>query len=103
MIYTTMVVYTPNNDFECLNAIASNPDCVLYFTATWCGPCQRIAPTIASLPTTVIKIDLDKCREMASTYGVNSVPTLIKIRGKRVMSQHVGANLNQSLLQNLCS
>ncbi len=54
---------------------------VLYFFATWCGPCQQQAPIYEELakenPTIMFyKIDVDKCRGAARKKGVTSIPRI---------------------------
>ncbi|MGI9651993.1 thioredoxin [Chryseobacterium sp. RLHN22] len=53
------------------------------FFATWCGPCQLQAPIVDEVKrnigdsATIIKIDIDKNRELATQLQVRSVPTLM--------------------------
>ncbi|MCA9322532.1 MAG: thioredoxin [Planctomycetes bacterium] len=57
---------------------------VVDFGATWCGPCQALAPTIeelaadyASKGVMVGKCDVDQASELAAKFGIMSVPTII--------------------------
>ena len=56
------------------------------FFATWCGPCQTLAPILAQLAQAhagklrVIKIDVDRNPAAARQFGVRSMPTLILFR-----------------------
>jgi len=56
---------------------------VVDFSATWCGPCQMLKPTIEALAAenagkvNIGKVDVDNDNELAARFGVNSVPTLI--------------------------
>lgn len=54
---------------------------LLNFTATWCGPCQQIAPvveaTCAKKGVTLVKVDIDSNQESAQEYSVSAVPTFI--------------------------
>jgi thioredoxin 1 len=53
------------------------------FTATWCGPCQRLAPIIESLAVKyagkvkIGKVDADANQDLILEYGIESVPTLL--------------------------
>ncbi|KAF2317519.1 hypothetical protein GH714_023815 [Hevea brasiliensis] len=53
---------------------------ILYFTATWCGPCRYISPLFTNLatkyPKTVfLKVDIDEARDVAAKWNISSVPT----------------------------
>ena len=55
---------------------------LLYFTATWCGPCKALGPTIdvlAGQGLPVQKIDIDSGKSLSTLYNVRNVPTLIKV------------------------
>jgi len=80
------------NSFE--NLINTNKPVLVDFFATWCGPCQTLAPILKSVKEelgetlSIIKIDVDKNQTLASQYQVRGVPTLILFReGKQVWRQ----------------
>ena len=54
---------------------------ILYFTATWWGPCRSLAPRMEKLKGQINyrKIDIDQNREMSMKYGVRSVPSLVLV------------------------
>ena len=70
---------------------------IIDFYATWCGPCKITAPILDSLAfeykgkLEVYKVDVDKQRELASMFGIESIPSLlfIPIKGQPLMQ--VGA------------
>lgn len=67
------------------------------FTATWCGPCQRMAPVFQQLSTkyanaVFLKIDVDKCQDTASSQGVSAMPTFIFYRNKAKIDRVQGAD-----------
>lgn len=58
---------------------------IVDFTATWCGPCQRIAPILDELAKeyegkiSVYKVDIDKNEELARAFGISSIPAILYI------------------------
>ncbi len=78
---------------------------VLYFTASWCGPCKRIYPLVIEiinkLPIEMkdkfflYKIDIDNNDEITTKYKINKVPTFILIdhNGKEIY-KFTGANID---------
>ncbi len=58
---------------------------IVDFTATWCGPCQRIAPILEELAAeygddiVIYKVDIDKERELAQAFGISSIPAILYI------------------------
>lgn len=75
--------------------IINSPKPVLVdFFATWCGPCQMLAPILKEVKdelgekVTIIKIDVDKNQSLAAQYQVRGVPTLLLFQnGKQVWRQ----------------
>ncbi|MDR3062350.1 MAG: thioredoxin [Dysgonamonadaceae bacterium] len=59
--------------------------CIIDFYADWCAPCRKLSPILADLATKykgkiiVYKIDTDKERELAQSFGISSIPTLFFI------------------------
>eukprot|EP01133_Synstelium_polycarpum_P000242 gene242-294_t len=58
---------------------ANHPKMIIYYTATWCGPCRSIAPVFAKIaeanPNIVfVKVDIDLCQDHSSVADVSSVP-----------------------------
>ena len=58
---------------------------IVDFTATWCGPCQRIAPILDELANeldgkiVIYKVDIDKNRDLAKAFNVSSIPAVLYI------------------------
>ena len=56
---------------------------IVDFTATWCGPCQRIAPILDELAAeydgriVIYKVDIDKERELAKAFSISSIPAVL--------------------------
>ncbi len=70
---------------------------VVDFSATWCGPCKKIAPIIEELAqeydgrVVVGKCDVDDNDALTSKYGIRNVPTVLFIKNGEVVDKHVGA------------
>lgn len=70
---------------------------IVDFTATWCGPCQRISPILEELAKeydgkiVIYKLDIDKNRDLANAFNISSIPAImyIPLNGEPVMT--VGA------------
>ncbi|MBS1535234.1 MAG: thioredoxin [Flavobacteriaceae bacterium] len=70
-----------NASFQSL--IESEKPVLVDFFATWCGPCQMLSPTLKQVKdqlgdrVSIIKIDVDKNPEIAESYRVRGVPTMM--------------------------
>lgn len=68
---------------------------ILAFEATWCGPCQKMAPLLSKLEKQGLKIrriDIDKNRALAQKFDVTSLPTLVKLVGGKEQGRIVGVS-----------
>ncbi len=70
---------------------------ILYFTAKWCGPCQRIQPLYKKLADnyseiTFFKIDVDKNQELAANFNVKSMPTFFFFKSSMDYTSFSGAD-----------
>ena len=75
---------------------------LLYFTATWCGPCQRIKPMIEALSEGISEdvleiylVDLDENETLVSDLKVRSVPTFYLFRDTVLLDQCSGADITK--------
>ena len=74
--------------------IKSDKPVLIDFFATWCGPCQALAPILKQVKEslaeriTILKIDVDKNQQIAAQYQVRGVPTMILFQaGKQLWRQ----------------
>ncbi len=76
--------------------LESGTPVVVDFWATWCAPCRALAPTIDKLAeqyegrAKVVKLDVDKAPDIASEYGVRSIPTVIVFDKGKEAARWVG-------------
>ena len=75
------------------------------FWATWCGPCKMMAPNVEEIATeykgkvTVGKVDVDECQELATRFGIMSIPTLIVFKDGEKKEVLVGYRLKMQIKQ----
>jgi thioredoxin 1 len=97
-----MVELTSDNFDE----VVSGPDMVLVdFWAAWCGPCRWFAPVFeraAQRHGDIVfgKVDTEAQPELAATFGIMSIPTLMVIRDRVVLYAQPGA-LPEPMLEEL--
>jgi thioredoxin 1 len=64
--------------------------------ASWCGPCQQMAPIFDELAKELdgkyklVKINIDEERDLAIKYNVSSIPTFLFIKGGEVVGKEMG-------------
>jgi len=78
-------------------AVAKPSLSVVYYTATWCGPCQRISPVFAKLAednpaVSFVKVDVDDMADIAAQAGISAMPTFHFMKESKVLDQLVGAD-----------
>jgi thioredoxin 1 len=85
------------NDLNFDQEVVKAPGKVLVdFTATWCGPCKRLAPIVDELAellegkVKVGKLDIDEAPMTASKFQVRGVPTLMVFEGGQPVQTSVG-------------
>lgn len=85
-------------------SVCKDKECHLlfYFTATWCGPCQRIKPILQKISDgaeasklEVYMIDIDENEELAEEFKIRSVPTFYLYHKKKFKGETSGADVNQ--------
>ncbi|MBA6257214.1 MULTISPECIES: co-chaperone YbbN [unclassified Colwellia] len=78
---------------------------LLYFTASWCGPCKSMSPVVEGVSDMMngrfntIKVDIDQLPIFAADYGIRSVPTLMLVKNGEIIDQRVGGLPPQQLMQ----
>lgn len=91
---------TSSNLDEVLN---SGKPVVIDFWAEWCGPCRMFSPIVDEVAeeysdkVQVCKLNVDEAQDIASRYGVQSIPTLILFKEGEAVSQIVGAQSKEAV------
>ena len=65
--------------------------------APWCGPCRAISPALERLANDkagqikLVKINADEAPQLSARFGIQAIPTLLILRGQKVISRQTGA------------
>lgn len=79
---------------------------LLDFYADWCGPCRMVSPLVDQIADEnpqffVGKVNVDNEPELAQAFGVSSIPTLVVMKGGKVVNRSVGARGKAQILSML--
>ncbi|CDN32216.1 Thioredoxin [Mucinivorans hirudinis] len=97
----TMALEINQSNFAELKA--SDKLLVIDFWAEWCGPCRMITPIIEELAAeyadqaNIGKCDVDSNDEIATEYAIRNIPTIIFVKGGKVVDKQVGATTKAAL------
>ena len=83
--------------------VESSKPVLIDFWASWCGPCRMVSPIVDEIAEErsdikVCKINVDEQPELAGSFGVMSIPTLVVMKDGKVVNKAVGAMPKQRIL-----
>jgi len=77
------------------------------FWAEWCGPCKMLGPVLEEIAgetadrATIAKVNIDEEPELASRFGVQSIPTMVVFREGAEQDRLVGLAAKKAILEKL--
>jgi thioredoxin 1 len=79
------------------DVLNSSEPVVVDFWAEWCGPCRMIGPALEEISNEmagkvkIVKLNVDENPQVASQFGIRSIPALMMFKGGQVVAQKIGA------------
>lgn len=96
------VIAVTNETFE-QEVLRSDAPVIVDFWASWCGPCRMLAPILDQVASErpdvkIAKINVDEQMELASRFGIVSIPTLIVFKDGQPVNKSMGVKPKTDIL-----
>ncbi len=101
-----MIISITRHNFDAEVKNSKKP-VVIDVYATWCGPCQHMAPSYEELSEelgskyTFCKVNIDEARDIAVEFGIMSVPTFLFLKEGELVAQEVGFMSKEQLKEKI--
>lgn len=97
------IMQVTSNNFE-EEVLKSERKVLIDFYADWCGPCQMLSPTVEEIASEnedlkVVRVNIDDEVELATQYGIISIPTLVVIKNGQEIDRAVGVVPKYSIVE----
>ena len=97
-----MAITITNENFQS-EVIESMVPVLVDLWAAWCGPCQILSPVVDEIASShpeikVCKINVDEQPQLAQTFAVNAIPTLLIFKKGKVVQQLIGVQPKSTIL-----
>lgn len=97
------VVNLTRNNFK-TEVMQSDKTVLIDFWAEWCGPCRMMSPIIDEVAETisdvkVCKVNVDEAADLASMFGIESIPTIIIIKNGQTVNKSIGLISKDKVLE----
>ena len=92
------------NNFE-QEVLHSDKPVLIDFWAPWCGPCRMLSPVISEIAeeygdkVKVCKVNVDDEGELAASFNVMSIPTLVVVKDGKVTNSAVGVRPKAQIVE----
>ena len=98
-----MAAININNNNFLSEVMSSEKKVLLDFWAPWCAPCRMVVPMVEEIAKErpdikVGKINVDENPELATRFGIMSIPTLVVMENGKIVNQATGARPKNAIL-----
>ena len=98
--------HTTDSEFK-KDVLDSKIPVLVDFWAEWCGPCKMVAPVLDELAKEyegkikIAKVDVDQNQQVAGSFSIRSIPTMLFFKNGQVVKQLVGAHPKAKLVSEI--
>ena len=100
------LIHIENKEEFNKEVLNSGKPALVDFWADWCGPCKMLTPIIEEIGTeidygVIAKVDVDKLTDLAETYGIQNIPTIIFFKEGKEVNRLIGVRAKADIVKAL--